>query len=158
MSAFPEGEKKMIATLAVNLLSEATSPAIIALVSEVGGKVVGHMALSPVTVESNEKWRGYILAPLAVKPQFQNRRIGSELVERGKKRLSENGVNVLFVYGDPEYYGKVGFQADTASRYIPPYELKYPFGWQAVELNEANSPEFKLNLSCVASLRNPELW
>ena len=45
------------------------------------------------------------------------------------------GVNVVFVYGDPKYYGKFGFSAEVASAYSPPYELQYPFGWQAVALN-----------------------
>jgi putative acetyltransferase len=158
LRAFSEGEGQIVATLAVNLLSEETIPETIALVAEINGAVVGHIALSPVTVENNEKWKGYILAPLGVKPEFQRRRIGSALIERGMERLSESGVIVLFVYGDPKYYGKFGFKADTASRYLPPYELQYPFAWQAIPLNDGDSSESTLNVSCVASLRDPALW
>lgn len=158
LRAFPEGDRRIVATLAVNLLSEATSPETIALVAEIGGLAVGHIAFSPVAIENHAKWRGYILAPLGVRPEFQGRRIGSELIEAGKERLSKSGVNALFVYGDPKYYGKFGFDADSASRYLPPYELKYPFGWQAIALNEEGSTEATLILSCVASLRDPALW
>jgi putative acetyltransferase len=96
LGAFPEGERQIVATLAVNLLSEATSLETIALVAEVGGTVVGHIAFSPVTLENKERWKGYILAPLGVKPEFQKHGIGSGLIESGKKRLSESEVNVLY--------------------------------------------------------------
>ena len=158
LRAFTEGERQIVSTLAVNLLSEETSPETFALVAETDGTVVGHVAFSPVTVDNNEKWEGYILAPLGVKPKYQKRGFGSKLIESGMERLSEKGVNVLFVYGDPEYYGKFGFQADAASRYSPPYDLQYPFGCQAIALNEAGFEKSTVKISCVASLRYPELW
>ncbi len=158
LSAFPEGEKQIVATLAVDLLSETTRPETITLVAENDGAIIGHIAFSPVTLQSKEKWQGYILAPLGVKPEFQKSGIGSELINSGKKCLSKNGVNALFVYGDPDYYGKFGFRADTASGYSPPYQIAYPFGWQAIDLNGEGYVESTLNLSCVASLCNPQLW
>jgi putative acetyltransferase len=156
--AFSEDEKRIVAALAVNLLGEETTPETIALVAEIDGEVVGHIAFSPVTVDNNEKWKGYILAPLGVKPDYQKRRVGSKLIESGKMRLSEKGVNVLFVYGDPKYYGRFGFKADTASGYSPPYGLQYPFGWQAIALNADGSGGSAAKISCVASLRDPKLW
>lgn len=158
LCAFSEGEKQVVSTFAVDLLSEETSPETIALVAELNGAVVGHIAFSPVTIDNNEKWIGYILAPLGVKPGYQQRRIGSKLIASGIERLSDKGVNVLFVYGDPKYYGKFGFKADTASRYSPPYELQYPFGWQAIALNEVGSAKSNVKIACVASLRDPKLW
>ena len=158
LRAFSEGENQSVATLAIDLLSEKTRPETFALVAEAHGAVVGHIAFSPVTVDSNEKWKGYILAPLGVMPEYQKRRIGSTLIESGMERLSEKGVHVFFVYGDPAYYGKFGFNADAASRYSPPYPLQYPFGWQAITLNEFGFAESNAKISCVASLRDPELW
>ena len=158
LCAFPEGEKQIVSTLAVNLLSEETSPKTISLVAEADGAVVGHIAFSPVTVNNNKNWKGYILAPLGVKPEYQKRQIGSKLIESGKERLSKMGVNILFVYGDPNYYGKFGFDADTASGYSPPYELQYPFGWQAIILNEGVFTESTVKISCVDPLKDAELW
>ena len=77
LCAFPEGEKQIVSTLAVNLLIEETSPKTISLVAEADGAVVGHIAFIPVTVNNNKSWKGYILAPLGVKPEYQNRQIGS---------------------------------------------------------------------------------
>ena len=158
LCAFPEGEKQIVSTLAVNLLSEETSPKTISLVAEADDAVVGHIAFSPVTVNNNKSWKGYILAPLGVKPEYQKRRIGSRLIESGMERLSKMGVNVLFVYGDPKYYGKFGFNADLASGYSPPYELQYPFGWQAITLNEGVFTELTVKISCVDPLKDAELW
>ena len=158
LCAFPEGEKQIVSTLAVNLLSEETSPKTISLVAEADDAVVGHIAFSPVTVNNNKSWKGYILAPLGVKPEYQKRRIGSRLIESGMERLSKMGVNVLFVYGDPKYYGKFGFNADLASGYSPPYELQYPFGWLAITLNEGVFTELTVKISCVDPLKDAALW
>jgi len=158
LCAFPEGEKQIVSTLAVNLLSEETNTKTISLVAEADGAVVGHIAFSPVTVDNNKSWKGYILAPLGVKPEYQKRDIGSKLIESGMERLSKMGVYVLFVYGDPNYYGKFGFDADTASGYSPPYELQYPFGWQAIILNEGVFTKSSVKISCVDPLNDPELW
>ncbi len=158
LHAFVGGEEEIIATLASNLLREETSPQTIALVVEIDGTVVGHIAFSPVTFDSSKNLKGYILAPLGVKPEYQNRGIGSKLIESGIEQLIRKGVNVLFVYGDPKYYDKFGFKAETAARYLPPYKLQYPFGWLALALNEGDSAEHTVKVSCVASLRDPALW
>ena len=158
LHAFSEGEKHRVATLAVNLLSEETDRDTISLVAEVDGTVVGHIAFSPVMIENNESCIGYILAPLGVKPEYQKCQIGSKLIESGLEQLSRMGVNVVFVYGDPKYYGKFGFSADVASGFSPPYELQYPLGWQAVALNKDVFSESTAKISCVASLNDPGLW
>ena len=77
LRAFPESENKIVATLAVNLLSEETSPETFTLVAEIDGEVVGHIAFSPVTVDSNKTLTGYLLAPLGVTPEYQKCQIGS---------------------------------------------------------------------------------
>jgi putative acetyltransferase len=157
-SAFPESEREIVARLAVDLLGENSTPQTISLVAETDGAVVGHVAFSPVTIVKNESLRGYILAPLAVKPGFQKHGIGSKLVKSGIQQLSRMGVNILFVYGDPEYYGRFGFSAAVAEGFIPPYALQYFFGWQGIVLNEYSSAESAAKIACVASLCDAALW
>lgn len=157
MCAFPEGEKQMVSTLADNLLSGETSPKTISLVAEADGTVVGHIAFSPVTINSIKSWKGYILAPLGIKPEYQKRQIGSKLIEIGMAQLSKMGVNVLFVYGDPQYYSRFGFKTDLAKKFIPPHTLQFPEGWLALKLNSAIFPEGG-SITCVDSLNDPELW
>ena len=158
LCAFPEGEREIVSKLAINLLSERTTPQTISLVAETEGAVVGHVAFSPVTIDNNQNLQGYILAPLGVKPDNQKRRIGSKLIESGMQQLLKMGVNILFVYGDPEYYSKFGFSADVADLYTPPYNLQYPFGWQAIVLNECTIAKSSINIACVTSLCDPDLW
>ncbi len=158
LQAFSGDEGKLIADLAVKLLTEESDPATISLVAETHAKLVGHVAFSPVFSGVNNKCLGYILAPLAVTPQFQKTGVGSKLVSSGMERLEEQGVNVLFVYGDPRFYERFGFTAARAAKFSPPYNLKYPFGWQALVLREAGMNEHAVRLSCVAPLRDPALW
>lgn len=157
-SAFPAGESDIVAKLAIDLLSEQTTPQTISLIAEIDGSVVGHVAFSPVGIDRNEDCRAYILAPLAVQPDHQKRRIGSGLIEYGMRQLSAMGVNIVFVYGDPEYYGRFGFGADAARHFTTPYRLRYPSGWQASVLDDCAIENTPVAISCVTALRDPELW
>jgi len=158
LCAFPEGEGAIVAKLATDLLSGKTTPLTLSLVAETGGVVVGHVAFSPVAIDNSESCQGYILAPLGVKPEYQKCRIGTQLVEYGMQQLSAMRVNVVFVYGDPEYYRRFGFGAAAASQYTAPYRLEYPFAWQAIVLNACGLEKRPVGITCVASLRDPELW
>lgn len=157
-SAFPKGESEIVTKLAIELLAEKTTPSTIPLIAETNNFVVGHVTFSPVGIESNESCQAYILAPLAVQPGYQKRRIGSKLIEYGMQQLLAIGGNIVFVYGDPKYYGRFGFNAGAARNYTAPYKLQYPFGWQAVVLNEYILEKAPVAINCVASLCDPKLW
>ncbi len=158
LSAFPEEEREIVAKLAIDLLSENSTPETRSLIAETDGSITGHATFSPVTINNNDHYQGYILAPLAVHPDHQKGGIGSALIRQGIQQLSASGVNILFVYGDPNYYGRFGFEVDNAHTYIPPCPLHYPEGWQALILNECVLKEVPVTLRCVASLNDPELW
>ena len=109
-------------------------------------------------VENADDFLGYILAPLGIAPAYQRGGIGSRMVKYGIQQLLESGVNVVFVYGDPEYYSKFGFHADVAKPYLPPYPLEYPLGWQAVILKECVAKPAPVSITCASLLCNAELW
>ena len=158
LAAFPEEENKLISNLATDLLALKTTPITLSLVAESEASTVGHAAFSPVTFTNCESIQGYILAPLAVKPCRQKTGIGSSLVEDGIRRLSKMDVDILFVYGDPKYYGRFGFSAAIAEPFKPPYDLQFPFGWLAMPLDKALAKEWSGPIACVPPLCNPELW
>ena len=158
LSAFSDDEREIVAKLAVDLLYENTTPQTISLIAEINELVVGHIAFSPVKIKEGENCHAYILAPLAVHHGYQKKCIGSQLVEHGLQQLSAMGINVVFVYGDPNYYARFGFSVDTASNYIAPYKLEYPSGWQAIVLNECVIEKAPVAITCVASLSDPKYW
>lgn len=88
--------------------------AVISLVAERDG-IVGHIMFSRLQmVGPNKKANGLALAPLAVDPAFQRRGIGSALVRAGLDRARAVGERIVFVLGDPGYYGRFGFSAEAA--------------------------------------------
>jgi len=158
LSAFPHGEGDIVSQLAVDLVSEEAAPPVISLVAEADDIVVAHVAFSPVRMRETQEFIGYILAPLAVSPDHQKRGIGSCLIKSGIERLAETRPDILFVYGDPEFYGRFGFRVDLAQCYIPPYELQYSFGWQGMALRHFEARRSAVGISCVSSLSIPALW
>ena len=81
----------------------------VSLVAEVAGRVVGHIAFSPVTISDGTKnWYG--LGPVSVLPEYQRRGIGKALIQEGLSRLKEQGAKGCCLVGHPQYYRKFGFQ------------------------------------------------
>lgn len=81
----------------------------VSLVAEVDGRVVGHIAFSPVTVSDGcPNWYG--LGPVSVLPECQRRGIGSALIQEGMSRLKDLGAQGCCLVGHPEYYRRFGFQ------------------------------------------------
>lgn len=81
----------------------------ISLVAEIDGRVVGHIAFSPVTISDGSKgWYG--LGPVSVLPEHQKRGIGKSLINKGLSMLKELDGRGCAVVGDPNYYKRFGFR------------------------------------------------
>ncbi|MES1945562.1 N-acetyltransferase GCN5 [Salinisphaera sp. PC39] len=82
----------------------------LSLVAEIDGRVVGHIAFSPVTVsDGTPDWYG--LGPVSVLPGHQRRGIGKALIREGLSRLCGMGARGCCLVGDPVYYRQFGFEA-----------------------------------------------
>lgn len=88
----------------------AQAQPIVSLVAEANGEVVGHVLLSPVTLDAHPGLRLMGLAPLAVAPAHQRRGIGAALVRAGLQRCRQLGIGAVVVPGHPSYYPRFGFQ------------------------------------------------
>ena len=85
----------------------------ISLVAERDGAIIGHVAASPVTISAGtQHWYG--LGPVSVAPACQNQGVGSKLINRLLDDLRQLGATGCVVLGNPAYYGRFGFQADSA--------------------------------------------
>ena len=80
----------------------------ISLVAQVNGRVVGHIAFSPVTLsDGTRNWYG--LGPASVLPEYQRQGIGKALIGEGLARLQKIRAQGCCLVGHPEYYGQFGF-------------------------------------------------
>jgi len=101
----------------------------ISLVAEIEGKVVGHIAFSPLTISDGScDW--YALGPISVQPQFQRQGIGQALVREGLTRLKALGAQGCVLVGEPAYYNRFGFKSfpNLSMKGVPQqYVLGLPF-------------------------------
>lgn len=100
----------------------ASGKAVVSMVAEERGRILGHVLFSPVWIDTGgTRQSALALAPLAVLPAFQRLGIGSALVSAGLARLRELRAERVLLVGDPVYYARFGFV--PASR----FGVKCPF-------------------------------
>jgi len=81
----------------------------VSLVAEIDGRVVGHIAFSPVTISDGSlNWYG--LGPVSVLPEYQRQGIGKSLIKEGLSLLKGLDVQGCCLVGDPNYYERFGFR------------------------------------------------
>jgi putative acetyltransferase len=81
----------------------------LSLVAEEDGRVVGHIAFSPVTIsDGTQNWYG--LGPVSVLPDYQRKSIGMALIREGLSRLKDLRAQGCCLVGHPEYYRRFGFE------------------------------------------------
>lgn len=80
----------------------------ISLIAEVNGRVIGHIAFSPVTIsDGTRNWYG--LGPVSVLPEYQRQGVGKALIREGLSRLRDMNAQGCCLVGHPDYYRKFGF-------------------------------------------------
>lgn len=93
----------------------------VSLVAEMDGRVVGHVAFSPVTIsDGTPGWYG--LGPVSVSPEYHRQGIGKALIREALARLRELHARGCCVVGHPEYYKKFGFDnvSELVHEGVPP--------------------------------------
>ncbi len=93
----------------------------VSLVAEMDGRVIGHIAFSPVAVSDGARnWYG--LGPVSVLPACQRQGIGAALIREGLSRLKTLNARGCCLVGHPGYYGRFGFKnvADLGHEGVPP--------------------------------------
>jgi putative acetyltransferase len=115
--------------LVINRLRGAGAMSV-SLVAEMDGQVVGHVALSVVTINGeNIDWYG--LGPVSVLPELQKQGIGSKLIREGLSFIRKKGAKGCVLEGDPGYYNRFGFKSYPGLFYEgtpdPKYFMALPF-------------------------------
>lgn len=95
----------------------------ISLVAELESQLIGHVAISPITIADEDHdhadgWYG--LGPISVLPELQGQGVGSSLIQAVLNVLRQMGAGGCVLLGDPNYYGRFGFAARSGLTYSGP--------------------------------------
>nr|WP_174506463.1 N-acetyltransferase [Acinetobacter sp. Marseille-Q1620] len=91
----------------VNAL-RASSELTLSLVATEQQKIIGQVAISPVTISSGATdWYG--LGPISVLPERQHQGIGSLLMQAALNKLKQINAQGCILVGDPVFYHRFGF-------------------------------------------------
>lgn len=80
-------------------------------VAEKDGKIVGNIMYTRAQVRGDDQAVHPVLCfgPVSVLPDYQGQGIGTKLIEHTKRVAKGLGFPAIIIYGDPEYYKRVGF-------------------------------------------------
>jgi len=116
--------------LTISLVAEEQSKV------EEQGKILGHVAVSPVIISDGTKdWYG--LGPISVRPDQQGKGIGSLLMNAAIEQLKHINAKGCVLLGDPDYYQRFGFEP-KAGLVLPDVPPEY---FQALVIEEGKLPQ-----------------
>ncbi|RTR39496.1 N-acetyltransferase [Shewanella canadensis] len=151
-----ESEGLLIGNLAYELLMETDPQDLYGFIAIEDEQIVGSIVFTRLVFESGAN--AFLLSPVAIHTSYQGKGVGQKLIRFGINHLKDRGVGVVFTYGDPNFYSKVGFNPITEKLAKAPLKMTYPEGWLGQSLvGEAFEPIIG-NSYCVEALNNPEYW
>ncbi|HET6523923.1 N-acetyltransferase [Sphingopyxis sp.] len=101
---------------------EADGDALVSLVAEADGAIIGHVLFSRMDVEADGALLTAAgLAPVSVAPEGQGQGIGGALIRAGLEELRVQGVAISFVLGHADYYPRFGYSPELAARFASPF-------------------------------------
>jgi putative acetyltransferase len=149
-------EGQAIGKLVTELIGTTDSKQLLGYVGISDGKIIGCIFFSRLTIPSGKI--AFILSPVAVSSREQGKGLGQQLINFGIQELKNLGVELVFTYGDPGFYSKVGFVKIGEDVVKAPKKLTYPEGWLAHSLdNESITSEVGV-AKCVGALNKQEYW
>jgi len=127
--AFPDEDLLAVVGKLLDMPSGALS-----LVAVEGETIAGHVIFTDCGLSGSDARLG-LLGPLGVVSARHGQGIGSALVRQGHDRLRKAGITHVFVLGDPAYYSRFGFAAETGV--APPFPLpdEWQGAWQSLALD-----------------------
>lgn len=107
---------------------------------------------------ANDPRVAFLLSPMAVATEHQGKGVGQKLLTHALNALRDEGVEIAVTYGDPNFYGRVGFAPVSTDTVPAPQPLSMPQGWIAHSLTDAPLTPFAGPSICAPALNNPEFW
>ena len=119
-------------------------------------QMIGSIFFSKLTFESEV--RAFLLSPVATLTNYQGKGVGQKLIRFGLAAMKELGAELVFTYGDPAFYAKVGFLPIDEKRVKAPFKLSQPEGWLGQALIADQLEPIRGNSHCVEALNKQEYW
>ncbi|MEN8246983.1 MAG: N-acetyltransferase [Thermodesulfobacteriota bacterium] len=148
------------AALVGDLLTDDSAKPLVSLLALNKETPVGHILFTRARLEPDVPLFIYILAPLAVVPEYQKAGMGKALVEKGLKVLSNAGAHLVFVLGHPSYYPRFGFKPAGVLGFKATYPIleKNADAWMVQELVPDTIHRFSGKVICADVMHRPEYW
>ena len=160
-----EQEGQALLSLTKEMLHEPTEHSLYCFVAneQIDGKdkLVGAIIFSKVSFDNSDNTHAqhaYILSPVAVETDCQGKGVGSQLINYGIEQMKALGAQLLFTYGDPNYYGRFGYQQITEAQIKAPQQLSLPHGWLCQALVTDDIPVISEKSACIDALNKAEYW
>ncbi len=149
-------EGEIIGNLTYDLMTVTDVQDLYGFIATENNLIIGSIFFSKLTFQNSVS--AYLLSPVAIQTNYQGKGIGQKLINYGIKQLKENGISIVFTYGDPDFYSKVGFSTITEKMAKAPQKLSQPEGWLAQSLVNDKFEPIAGNSNCVAALDKAEYW
>ncbi|MBK7009787.1 MAG: N-acetyltransferase [Saprospiraceae bacterium] len=115
-----DNEAKLVGALRNNSAVFVPELSIVAIENN---KIIGHILFTKIKIKdrNGNLHESLGLAPMAVRPEFQKKGIGGQLIRKGFEAAKDLGFKSIIVLGHEHYYPKFGFEpADK-------WNIKAPF-------------------------------
>lgn len=114
--------------------SETFIPELSLVAENENGEIVGHILFTKLKIiNDSETFESLALAPVSVKPEFQNQGIGRQLINSGHLTAKKLGFGSVILIGHEKYYPMFGYQKTTNFGISFPFEIPEENG-MAIEL------------------------
>lgn len=152
-----EAEGALIGALVRRMLTGTPPQDLRLFAAEEDRRIVAAAVFSRLCFASDPR-RVMILSPLAVATDRQGAGLGQALVRHALGTLRGEGVDIAMTYGDPAFYGRIGFRPVDPATVPPPQPLCQPHGWIGLSLTDAPLSPLPGPCTCVPALDDPALW
>jgi predicted N-acetyltransferase YhbS len=151
-----ETEGRLIGELVRNLIATTDGGDLYGFVAVDGEAIIGTLFFSRLTFR--EAIEVFLLAPVAVRTDYQGKGTGQALIHHGLRELKSRGVQAAVTYGDPAFYSRVGFEPLSQETIEAPLKLSQPEGWLGQSLTEESLAPIPGRPSCVRAFDDPAYW
>ena len=151
-----QAEGELIGNLTYDIMTATDAQDLYGFVATENEQIIGSIFFTRLTFQSGVN--AFLLSPVAIHTSYQGKGIGQKLINFGINHLKENRVSIVFTYGDPNFYSKVGFKLITEKTAKAPLKLTYPEGWLAQSLVSDEVEPIAGNSYCVEAFNKPEIW